>query len=88
MISLLKGYQYTESTAAVPTAAGQRVRGAEERAWFAVLSQNMRFLAVFFFFAYVVAPQLESRELPRFPWVHAVVSIAPAALVVFFSDRV
>jgi len=88
-VSLFRGYQFSDALAALPPASGKKSppRSAAERTYFALLQQNMRFFATFAFFAYVVLPQCESRDIPRFPWVYAAGSIVPAALVVLFSDR-
>ena len=87
VFSLVSGYQYTEGIARLDGASGKRDRSPEERVWFALLSQNLLFFSVFAFFAAVVLPQFESRDVPRFPWVHAVGSVVPAALSVYFSGR-
>jgi hypothetical protein len=87
--SLFKGYQQAEALAVLQPASGRKVvaRTDAERAWFAVFQQNMVFLSVFAFFAYVLLPQFETREIPRFPWVHAAGSVVPAALTVLLFEK-
>ena len=66
-----------------------------ERQWFALFQQNLRFLAAFAFFAYLVLPQFETSDgkvslyfaSVRFSTLHAAGSLLPAALLVYLSER-